>query len=332
MRLDRDPERELAVALERVHHGGATDADYSGVPDEVVFGAGLTGLDFTFAATDDGDDDDGESVVVGFGSLPAGVTGGEATTLAILDDDGDTTPPPPPPPPPGGGSGGGDDDDEEDDGGDGGAIVPPRAAIRVDAECADGLCRALTGVPVRLEDASTGSVFVRLWDFGGQTSRRATVDYAFPAPGFHEVTLQVAAGTSESTASLKFLVEAALPAGTCRWDVGTLCLQDSRFAVTAEWWTADGGAGAGRVVHEGTNDSGLFHFFAPGNWEVLIKVLDGCALNGHVWVFGASTTNLGYRIAVTDTVTGAVREYRNDPGLPAPAITDVTAFAGSCGR
>ena len=68
------------------------------------------------------------------------------------------------------------------------------------------------------------------------------------------------------------------------------------------------------------------------NWEVLIKVLDGCSLNGHVWVFGASTTNLGYLIHVTDTVTGTFKEYRNEPGRPAPAITDPTVFPGGCGR
>ena len=60
------------------------------------------------------------------------------------------------------------------------------------------------------------------------------------------------------------------------------------------------------------------------------KVLDGCALNGHVWVFGATTTDLGYTIQVTDTATGAVREYRNEPGKPAAAITDSTAFPEGC--
>ena len=66
---------------------------------------------------------------------------------------------------------------------------------------------------------------------------------------------------------------------------------------------------------------------------MLIKVLDGCALNGHVWTcsYGADRlTDLGYTIRVTDTVTGTVREYRNEPGLPAPAITDVSAFQQGC--
>ena len=100
--------------------------------------------------------------------------------------------------------------------------------------------------------------------------------------------------------------------------------------MVVDWRTGGGQAGRGVVVREGTNDSGLFRFFNPENWEVLIKVLDGCAVNGHVWVYGASTTDLGYTIRVTDTVTGAVKEYRNEPGMPAPAITDPAAFPDGC--
>lgn len=59
-------------------------------------------------------------------------------------------------------------------------------------------------------------------------------------------------------------------------------------------------------------------------------MLNGCTLNGHLWVYGAATTDLGYAIRVTDTVTGAEREYRNKPGLPAPAITDSAAFPYRC--
>ena len=87
---------------------------------------------------------------------------------------------------------------------------------------------------------------------------------------------------------------------------------------------------AGSVVRAGTNDSGLFQFFGTDNWEMLIKVLDGCSVNGHVWVFGAATTDLGYRIEVTDTATGEVREYLNEPGRPAPASTASTAFENAC--
>ena len=120
------------------------------------------------------------------------------------------------------------------------------------------------------------------------------------------------------------------PAGSCRADAETLCLRDSRFEVKMDWLSADGESGPGRVVDAGTNDSGLFQFFDPQNWEVLVKVLDGCAINQRTWVLGASTTDLGYRIRVTDTVTGESRSYVNEPGRPAPAITDTEAFSGAC--
>ena len=244
---------------------------------------------------------------------------------------------------PGAGGGGGappppddeeEDRDDSDDGGSGGGSDgnrPPRAAITAIAECSEDLCRARTGVPVKFEDSSTGSVRQRLWDFGDRKEGRAAVDHAWSAPGFYQVTLWVAAGANESTASLKFLVEASDPAGSCEAGEETLCLRDSRYSVGVDWWTSDGQSGAGKVVYEGTNDSGLFYFLSPGNnWEILIKVLNGCELNDHVWVYGASATTLGYTIRVADTVTGAMQEYKNDPGQRAPAITDNKAFPGGC--
>jgi len=127
-----------------------------------------------------------------------------------------------------------------------------------------------------------------------------------------------------------FLVEAAEPAGACAADEWTRCLGDSRYAVTVDWRSVGGESGRGRVAPAGTNESGMFRFFDASNWEVLIKVLDGCEANGHAWVFGASTTDLGYVIRVTDTATGAAKEYRNEPGTAAAAITDVKAFPEGC--
>jgi hypothetical protein len=34
-----------------------------------------------------------------------------------------------------------------------------------------------------------------------------------------------------------------------------------------------------------TTDTGAFWFFAAANVELIVKVLDGCALNGAHWVF-----------------------------------------------
>ena len=247
------------------------------------------------------------------------------------------------PPPSGDEDGDGDLDGDEDDDGDrdgdggaggGGGGAPPRATMAVDAECEDYLCRAHTGVPVSFEDTSAGFVRYRTWEFGdGSRSRTPrTVRHSWSAPGFYEVTLWTSNGRDESTASLTFLVERSDSPGTCVADGQTRCLLDSRYSVSVEWWTSGGESGPGRVVRAGTNESGLFWFFNPDNWEALVKVLDGCALNGQVWVFAASTTDLGYSIEVTDTVTGVVRQYVNEPGEPAAAITDGVAFPEGCRR
>ena len=116
----------------------------------------------------------------------------------------------------------------------------------------------------------------------------------------------------------------------CKPGAETLCLHDGRYEVRALWRTPADESGSAQVVPMGTNDSGLFRFFDEDNWEILLKVLDGCAINGHYWVYGASTTDLGYEIRVTDTATGEVKEYTNEPGRPAPAITDAKAFPEAC--
>ena len=43
----------------------------------------------TVTAEDDSEDDDGESITIGFGVLPAGVSAGstESTTVSLVDDD-----------------------------------------------------------------------------------------------------------------------------------------------------------------------------------------------------------------------------------------------------
>ncbi len=128
----------------------------------------------------------------------------------------------------------------------------------------------------------------------------------------------------------RITVTPTAPRGSCRADEETICLRNARFEVKADWRTADGASGPGRVVPEGTDDSGLFRFFNPSNWEVLIKVLNGCSHNGRVWVLGASTTDLGYRITVRDTIAEESRSYTSEPGRPAPAIVDTQAFSAPC--
>ena len=92
--LSVDPERTVTIPIETTDLNGATAADYSGVPQNVTFNAGDTSMPFTFAATQDTVDDDGESVRLSFGaSLPPGVTAGTPAqaTVTITDDDAPTS-------------------------------------------------------------------------------------------------------------------------------------------------------------------------------------------------------------------------------------------------
>lgn len=56
-------------------------------------------------------------------------------------------------------------------------------------------------------------------------------------------------------------------------------------------------------------------------------MLDGCAINGHYWVFSAAATSVGFTLTVEDTVAGSRRTYVNPDGRAADTITDTKAFA-----
>ena len=82
------------IPLTPTNRGGATDADYSGVPPNVTFGGSQTSTTFTVTAVDDSDNDRGESVRIGFGVLPSGLAAGSpATATVVLDDDDSWVPP-----------------------------------------------------------------------------------------------------------------------------------------------------------------------------------------------------------------------------------------------
>ncbi len=82
--------------------------------------------------------------------------------------------------------------------------------------------------------------------------------------------------------------------------------------------------GAGRAVPL-TSDTGGFWFFDASNTELMIKILDGRALNGHFWVFAGALSDVEYTITVTDTQTGKSKAYRNEPHQ-LTSRSDTTAF------
>lgn len=107
----------------------------------------------------------------------------------------------------------------------------------------------------------------------------------------------------------------------------TLCLGPAgRFAVRAEWRTTTSAAGPGRA-RPLTPDTGAFWFFAGDNLELMVKVLDGCVVNGHWWVFAGGLTDVATRIEVTDRLTGVRREWTSPVGSPFAPLQDTLAFA-----
>jgi hypothetical protein len=103
-----------------------------------------------------------------------------------------------------------------------------------------------------------------------------------------------------------------------------LCLNGDRFVAEVTWKDFKGNTGMGEAVSL-TADTGYFWFFSESNVELVVKVLDGRALNGNYWVFYGSLSNVEYTLKVTDTVTGRVRTYRNPSGRLASA-GDTSAF------
>jgi hypothetical protein len=127
----------------------------------------------------------------------------------------------------------------------------------------------------------------------------------------------------------------AEPAGACVPDATTLCVDDvpgdHRFRVTVGFETAlnGGQAGAGQAIPLaplGVRRGGLFWFFDVTNPELLIKVLNGCNVSGHYWVFWSAGTTVGLEVTVTDTLTGRTVRYFNTDGQTAAPVADVEAF------
>ena len=89
VKLTSAPASAVTVPVTHTPQGATSSTDYSGVPANVMFSVGETSKAFTFTATQDTVDDDGESVLLTFGTLPATVQTGTTTetTVNITDDD-----------------------------------------------------------------------------------------------------------------------------------------------------------------------------------------------------------------------------------------------------
>jgi hypothetical protein len=103
-----------------------------------------------------------------------------------------------------------------------------------------------------------------------------------------------------------------------------LCLGGDRFRLAVDWEDPRGRRGSGWPVPL-TGDTGAFWFFNDQNVELIVKVLDARAINGHFWVFYGSLSNVAFTFRVEDTETGARKRYTNRQGSFA-SVGDVMAF------
>ncbi len=163
----------------------------------------------------------------------------------------------------------------------------------------------------------------REWRFS--TSRSTHNGRVIGLPGEHEASdglRQVA----PYVAAYKRSKQREAPRYPCAETEDSDCMADGRFTVRASY-RHPGAAGSEpariRDVYLGDTAT-LFYFFSADNPELLVKVLDGCALNGHYWVFGSAATDLNYGLRVWDARLRVEKRYFRTKWNP--LISDVEAF------
>ncbi len=100
---------------------------------------------------------------------------------------------------------------------------------------------------------------------------------------------------------------------------------DGGFNVQLCYETPRGEIGEGKGGIWASGESGLLWFFHRGNAEVLVKVLNGCAYNGHRWVFVAPVTDIAFNLYVTDGVSEPWSHHNRQGEVATPA-RDTFAF------
>ncbi len=116
------------------------------------------------------------------------------------------------------------------------------------------------------------------------------------------------------------------PPPACEPSSSRACLRNSRYSVETTWKKGNGETGPGLLAGPTSASSSLFSLIVPENWAVLVKIQDGCAANGKMWVYGAVTSDLEVEIRVRDEVAGTEKRYRKPPGAAPFGLRDRAAF------
>lgn len=111
---------------------------------------------------------------------------------------------------------------------------------------------------------------------------------------------------------------------------GGVCLGDRRrFEAVAAYMTEDAFRDAAPTGADLGVYAKLFWFYDPTNPELLLKVLDGCKINGHHWVYVAAATETRYRVTIVDHAQDGTKSW--EPVELGRAVADIAAFRCSAG-
>jgi hypothetical protein len=206
--------------------------------------------------------------------------------------------------------------------GDGGAVTVAWAASPISGSSED--LESSSGV-VTLAEGTTSHELALLPRLDGTLER----------PELLRVELSVVgpAGLARVDEGLGFATLAVLDAAespACE-PGGALCLHGGRFRVRASW-RVPAGEGEGQQGVAGavalSSESGWFWFFDPGNLELLVKLLDGGALNQAYWLYYGVLSDVELYLLVEDLAAGRAKLYRRAPGSLCGGA-DVEAFPSS---
>ncbi len=188
----------------------------------------------------------------------------------------------------------------------------------------------------RPQDQIQGNLSRRVGNPKDRTARTVSDTTAFPCTTAEMAAAKATSGKAKGT-GFASLLGATLPAATrparslsagsstdCEPGGPALTLRGG-YTVSMCYETYNGEVGDARDWGLDSSQSGLMYFFERNNAEVLIKVLDGCGVNGHRWVFVAPVTDLAFNLVV-ESPSGERWTNRNRLGQTADAASDVSAF------
>jgi hypothetical protein len=165
----------------------------------------------------------------------------------------------------------------------------------------------------------------------------ASMTFIVPGTGLYTIALGANAVAATGTYTFSITCSAGPAPGSCVSSTTTACVLNNRFRVSVRYRAAfDNQAATTPALVKAVSgfanpafETAFFYFNDANNIEMLVKLLDQGNTNSQgqrtIAVLFGSATPLRIEMDVTDTTTGAVRQYLSEFGQMRGA-TDFTAF------